>query len=160
MHCHQILALACEGGLGSKTNRTNDLQDGEALAMGKGWDILTTGGDDQGNTHAMEDTDVDVPVFEEHDQLLHGKVTTRKIVSSLFMKKYIQLARARKPVLTREACDVISSEYAKLRAQEMAGSGRAKTQPVTARTLETLIRLSTAHAKARLSKKVQLVSWS
>jgi DNA replication licensing factor MCM3 len=128
------------------------------MAMGRDWDILATGGDDQGNTHALEDPDADVPIFEEHNQLLHGKVTSRKIVSRLFMKKYIQLARARTPVLTRESCDIISTEYAKLRAQEMAGSGRAKTQPVTARTLETLIRLSTAHAKARLSRKIQKVS--
>ena len=126
--------------------------------MGKGGDVLSTGGGNKGDGQGMVEEEEDMPIFEEHDQLLHGKVRTRRVVTSLFMKKYIQLARARKPVLTREACDAISTEYAKLRAQEMAGSGRAKTQPVTARTLETLIRLSTAHAKARLSRKVQLVS--
>ncbi len=52
---------------------------------------------------------------------------------------------------------MISTEYTKLRAQENVSADKAKTQPVTARTLETLIRLSTAHAKARMSKLVERV---
>ena len=121
--------------------------------MGSSGDVLCTG-----DTHGSKELDEsDAPIFEKHDQLLHGKVVTHKIVSASFMRKYIHVARTLKPVLTRQACDVISTEYAKLRTQEMAGSGRAKTQPVTARTLETLIRLSTAHAKARMSKRVELV---
>ena len=122
------------------------------LPMGVGEDVLSTG-----NTHGCEEQEEEMPVFEKHDQLLHGKVISHKMVSSSFMRKYIHLARSLHPVLTREACDLISTEYAKLRAQEMAGSSRAKTQPVTARTLETLIRFSTAHAKARMSKRVELV---
>lgn len=59
-----------------------------------------------------------------------------------------------KPKLTEEASEVIAEEYSKLRSEDMLESDVARTQPVTARTLETMIRLSTAHAKARLSKNV------
>jgi DNA replication licensing factor MCM3 len=52
---------------------------------------------------------------------------------------------------------MIGEEYAKLRSQDFDNSDVARTQPVTARALETLIRLSTAHAKARLSKTVDAV---
>ena len=121
--------------------------------MGEGGHVLA-----MGDTHgSREQEDGEVSIFEKHNHLLHGKVVTQKMVSASFMRKYIHVARALKPVLTSEACDVICTEYAKLRSQEMAGSGKAKTQPVTARTLETLIRLSTAHAKARMSKRVELV---
>ncbi len=35
-----------------------------------------------------------------------------------FMRKYIHIAKALKPALTKEACDHIAEEYAKLRSQE------------------------------------------
>lgn len=59
------------------------------------------------------------------------------------------------PKLTKEAADAISEEYARLRSVADVSEGSAKTIPITARTLETLIRISTAHAKCRLSKKVE-----
>ena len=58
------------------------------------------------------------------------------------------------PALSEEACELIGEEYSKLRSHDFENSDLARTQPVTARALETLIRLSTAHAKARLSKTV------
>jgi len=70
------------------------------------------------------------------------------------MKKYIHIAKCIKPVLTEAACEMLADEYANLRSDDFE-SGVARTQTVTARALETLIRLATAHAKARLSKQVE-----
>lgn len=36
----------------------------------------------------------------------------------MFMRKYIHLAKGLKPQLTKEAADIISEEYTKLRNQE------------------------------------------
>lgn len=81
-----------------------------------------------------------------------------------FLQKYIHVARQLKPQLTKEAASILAEKYCDLRAQEASeGIGRPgrgdqnrmrRTQPITARSLETLIRLSTAHAKARMSKTV------
>merc|ERR1719341_2284521 len=71
------------------------------------------------------------------------------------MRKYIHIAKSIKPILTREASETIAEEYSRLRSQDAEHSDMARTQPVTPRALETLIRLSTAHAKARLSVKVE-----
>lgn len=71
-----------------------------------------------------------------------------------FMKKYIHIAKCIKPALSSEASRVIADEYTKLRVTDAQEEGKARTQPITARTLETLIRLSTAHARARMSKIV------
>ena len=55
------------------------------------------------------------------------------------------------PILTDDASDYISTEWTKIRPKEGKSN---KTLPITVRTLETIIRLATAHAKCRLSKTI------
>uniref|UniRef100_A0A6Q2WUX2 DNA replication licensing factor MCM3 n=1 Tax=Esox lucius TaxID=8010 RepID=A0A6Q2WUX2_ESOLU len=127
-------------------------QDGTAMAFGGSVDILATEDPD-----AAQDEQEELQVYEKHNNLLHGSKRRRdKIVSKEFMRKYIHIAKVLTPTLTQEAANHIAEEYARLRSQEQMGSDIARTSPVTARTLETLIRLSTAHAKARMSKAVEL----
>jgi len=83
-----------------------------------------------------------------------GRRRSDQLLSPEFVKKYVEIAKVMKPALSEEAAEMIGEEYAKLRSQDFENSEVARTQPVTARALETLIRLSTAHAKARLSKTV------
>lgn len=105
-------------------------------------------------------------VYEKFNQVLHAGMTVttgrgrnKQItpISMPFIKKYIQYAKSRvKPVLTKEASDYIVNAYAGLRNDDMQANIR-RTSPMTARTLETLIRLATAHAKARLHGTVDLI---
>ncbi|KAF4414523.1 DNA replication licensing factor mcm3 [Colletotrichum fructicola] len=101
-------------------------------------------------------------VFEKYDAMLHAGVTHTsgrgsnkkpEVLSIPFMKKYIQYAKRVQPKLTQEASDRIADIYVGLRNDEMEGNQR-RTSPLTVRTLETLIRLATAHAKSRLSQIV------
>jgi DNA replication licensing factor MCM3 len=72
-----------------------------------------------------------------------------KILSTDFLKRYINYAKTRtSPTLSLAAAEYISESYSALR-QDVDSS---KTLPITARCLETLIRLATAHAKCRLDK--------
>ncbi|XP_049287399.1 DNA replication licensing factor Mcm3 [Anopheles funestus] len=125
-------------------------QDGDVLPMGvSAVDMLSTI-----NPESAEDKET--PMYEKYDPLLHGSSRKRsdQILSMEFMRKYIHIAKCLKPKLTETACEMISNEYSRLRSQDLMDSDVARTQPVTARTLETLIRLSTAHAKARMSRSV------
>uniref|UniRef100_A0A452FDR7 DNA replication licensing factor MCM3 n=1 Tax=Capra hircus TaxID=9925 RepID=A0A452FDR7_CAPHI len=127
-------------------------QDGDAMPLGSAVDILAT--DDPNFT---SDDQQDTQIYEKHDNLLHGiKKKKEKMVSAAFMRKYIHVAKIIKPVLTQESAAYIAEEYSRLRSQDSMSSDTARTSPVTARTLETLIRLATAHAKARMSKTVDL----
>ncbi|KAF9881402.1 hypothetical protein CkaCkLH20_01552 [Colletotrichum karsti] len=102
-------------------------------------------------------------VFEKYDAMLHAGVTVTsgrgsnkkpEVLSIPFMKKYIQYAKKIQPQLTEAANDRIVDTFVGLRNDEMEGNQR-RTSPLTARTLETLIRLATAHAKSRLSRTVE-----
>ena len=73
------------------------------------------------------------------------------VLTKDFLRKYIHYARSRvKPVLSAEAMEAISSAYAEMRSKQTP-----KNLPVTARSLETIIRLASAHAKSRLSSSVE-----
>uniref|UniRef100_A0A3Q3X459 DNA replication licensing factor MCM3 n=1 Tax=Mola mola TaxID=94237 RepID=A0A3Q3X459_MOLML len=127
-------------------------QEGAAMSLGGTVDVLATDDPD-----AVAEEHEELQIYEKHNNLLHGsKKKKEKVVSKEFMRKYIHIAKAVTPVLTEEAANHIAEEYSRLRSQEQMGADIARTSPVTARTLETLIRLSTAHAKARMSKAVEL----
>jgi DNA replication licensing factor MCM3 len=105
-------------------------------------------------------------VFQKYNELLHigirqgrkKRANQVEILSLPFLKKYIYYAKTRvKPVLTSEACDYISNRYSELRSKSDGQDDKYRTMPITPRTLETLIRLATAHAKVRLSKHVETV---
>jgi len=121
---------------------------------------LEVGGGDEGQTNRATE------MWEKFNPMIHAGIAAQRrstrrrskrdqgILSVAFIKKYIQFAKGRKaPVLTKAAADKIVATYTSLRNDEVAANQR-KTSPMTARTLETLIRLSTAHAKARLANTV------
>ncbi|KAJ8674967.1 hypothetical protein QAD02_010753 [Eretmocerus hayati] len=110
------------------------------------------------NSDAQETEEDVLQVYETYDPLLHGKSDKKsdKILTAKFMRKYIHIVRCMKPKLTKGACEAITQEYSRLRKAENVASLVARTQRVTARTLDTLVRLSSAHARSRISKKVEV----
>ena len=84
------------------------------------------------------------------------KSDNNNILTKEFLRKYIYYAKSKiNPALTREATEYISKSWSNLRERSISDDYKGKTIPVTVRTLESLIRLATAFAKARLSQKVE-----
>lgn len=133
--------------------RNPNEEDGAPLPITVGAEILSTKDLDK------ENDGVDKPLqkFEKHNELLHGNENknSKQRVTIEFLKKYIHLTKSwRAPVLSKKAAERITEEYARLRSQDQESTDIARTTPVTARTLETLIRLATAHAKAHFRKSI------
>ncbi|KAG2201451.1 hypothetical protein INT47_001500 [Mucor saturninus] len=79
------------------------------------------------------------------------------IVSVELLTKYINYARERiQPVLSEEAGAKLVDSYVELRKQGQDRGGSEKRVTATTRQLESMIRMSEAHAKMRLSDTVEL----
>lgn len=133
-----------------------------SLAVGDDADVNPEEHSTSGTGGENEGEDEEDHVFEKFNPLLqagaklaknkgdYNGTEIPKLVTIPFLRKYVQYAKERViPQLTQEAVNVIVKNYTELRNDE-----NTKKSPITARTLETLIRLATAHAKVRLSKTV------
>nr|CDS32988.1 dna replication licensing factor mcm3 [Hymenolepis microstoma] len=135
-------------------------QDGEAMPLQDNTVHLATCNLDPNSANNANvdarNKEADDQVFEDRGGFIQGRGTRNtEYLTIEFLKKYIHIARQLRPQLSKEAATIISEKYCDLRMhQDSENSTMRRTQPVTARTLETLIRLATANAKARMSKTV------
>jgi len=130
--------------------RTPGEPDGTVLPIGSAVEVHSTFDSEHADTHTTTD------VYEKNRKWT-AVDDKSKILSTEFLRKYIHFAKNINPKLSDEASEFISEHYSELRSTDLSRGDREKTMPVTARQLETMIRLSTAMAKARLSKVVNLV---
>jgi len=101
----------------------------------------------------------DNEIFEKYNATIHDP-NSGEILTQKFLKKYIYFAKKTiTPVMKDEAVDFISNAWTQMRQreQEDTNNNAPKTMSITIRTLETLIRVATAHAKMRLSKEVETI---
>ena len=80
-------------------------------------------------------------------------LSTPRRPSQAFVKKFLRYVSKIRPRISEESSERISLLYMELRGSNDVASGAL---PITPRTLETIIRLSCAHAKLRLSALVEL----
>ena len=95
-------------------------------------------------------------MYEKNNPNSSTNKDRKHILTRDFLRKYIHYAKSKiNPELTRESTEFISKSWSKLREKSMTDEWKGKVVPITVRTLESLIRIATAFAKARLSQKVE-----
>lgn len=105
----------------------------------------------------VEERDLEVTeAYEQYNPMFHENKHT-KYLTLKFLKKYIAFAKQQyKPILMPEVADFISEKWTFLRQKESQLQKLVKILPISIRSLESMIRLSTAFAKLRLSNKVEM----
>uniref|UniRef100_A0AC35TMV4 DNA replication licensing factor MCM3 n=1 Tax=Rhabditophanes sp. KR3021 TaxID=114890 RepID=A0AC35TMV4_9BILA len=121
--------------------RTQGEPDGQVMSFGGAQEVFTTLGVKKTKTKSSD-------VYETNKNWA-ACAKGQKILSMDFMRKYIHLAKESNPGLTEEAINYVKKVYSELRSFDTVKSDTERTTPVTARTLESLLRVSTAIAKAR-----------
>jgi len=91
----------------------------------------------------VKDKQIKEHIFKAHT----GQLELNGVPKEL-LKKYIAHAKSIEPVMSEEALDIIGEYYLTIRGQ----ASDMGTVPITARSLEALIRLCEAAARMRLSK--------
>ena len=93
-------------------------------------------------------------IFEKNLQKTTDNVT-RQVVTREFLKKFLSYVKSLKaPSIDGSCTDYAATLYAALRQRAALYDQKKVSCPVTVRTLETMIRLATAHAKLRMKKEV------
>ncbi|KAI5148719.1 DNA replication licensing factor MCM3 [Enteropsectra breve] len=91
--------------------------------------------------------------ISKHVLKMHmGEPAAEEGISQELLKEFIAYAKSLRPVLSIEAARIIRGEYAQMRKLK---NDKKLLVNITPRLLETMIRLSTAHAKLRLSETVE-----
>ncbi|PKY41066.1 MCM-domain-containing protein [Rhizophagus irregularis] len=121
--------------------------------------------EDSGQTIFMEEAEKSTEptsVYMQYDLLSNDNDNDQRdsdqvtFLSSEFLKKYIQYTKSHEePRLGKAAAAYLCELWVNLRNEEEI-DGQAKTSPLTPRALDSLFRLATAHAKARLGKRVTI----
>jgi len=92
-----------------------------------------------------------------HVLLEHKQEAKHDVIDKDLLKKYISYAKQKyNPVLGSEAIEAMKSFYVGLRNMPQIGDGPSKPIPIGARQLEAMVRLAEAHARMRLSEKVDV----
>lgn len=92
-----------------------------------------------------------------HVLLEHKQGVVHDVVDTELLKKYISYAKQKiNPTLSDEAIRAMKEFYVGLRNMPQIGDGPSKPIPIGARQLEAMVRLAEAHARMRLSEKVEV----